>query len=812
MHDLKMDLRLAFRTLGTRPGFTLVAILAIALGIGANSAIFSVVNAVYLRPYPYPDPDRLMFVLERSSQVESMALSMPDFLDLEAQSHSFEQIGLFQRDNFNLTGVDQPERLIGRRVSPSLLPMLGVQPALGRNLARDEADPGAAPVVLISDELWQRHFGGSTAAVGKIVKLDGRDTTIVGVLPQDFRFFSQAQVVVPLVADAVQGAGQRDSRGSLIGVARLADGVALESARAEMDALALRLEKAYPASNAGVRIRLTPLPEAIAADFGGPARALLGAVGFVLLIACANVANLLLARASARRREMAIRAALGASRLRIVRQLLTESVLLSLLGGGAGLLMAVWGVDVLVRLHPAGVPRLDELSVDGSVLGFTLALSFACGLLFGLAPALQASRPDVVETLKAGGKDPATPGRQLTRGALVAAEMALALALLVGAGLMMRSFLRLQGVDPGFKAGPTLTMQISLRPDGYKTAEPTLAFYDQLLERVRDLPGVQSAAVASGLPLSGVGLQTTFWIGGRPLPPPGQLPNGVIDVVSDDYFQTLHIPVLRGRSLDASDTRTSRAVAMIDQSVANQLFAGQDPIGQRLTDAADPPHFDFEIVGVVAHVHFFNLEGHEPVPYQFYIPYRQLPAPVLRGQMQTMTLLVQAGDEPMGLLPAIRERLRSVDPEQPVYNIQLMQDVLDQAVAGRRFNTMSLGLFAVLALVLAAVGVYGVVAQSVAQRTHEIGVRMAMGAHRRDVLRLVVGQGMRPSLLGVGVGLGVGLVVGRLLQSLLFQVGPADPPTFAAVAGGLLAVALLACLGPARRASRVDPMVALRHE
>jgi putative ABC transport system permease protein len=810
MNTLLQDLRYGLRTLSKRPGFTAVAVAALALGIGANSAIFSVVNAVILRPFPYPEPERILFLEERSGQMESMSVSWQDYQDWQAQASVFQAMGLYRRDNFNLTSGSEPERVRGRMVTASFLPILGVKPMLGRLIAPDEDQPGAPPVVLLSQPLWQRRFGGDPSLVGKTVNLDGRETTVIGVLPADFRFFYRADVVVPL-GPVTTKFTDRGSHPGLVGLVRLKPGVSAEQARSELDAIATLLEKQYPDTNTGLRVNLTPLAERLVGDFRNTALVLLGAVGFVLLIACANVANLLLARAAARRKEIAIRTAVGAARSRIVRQLLTESLLLSLLGGLAGVLVASWGVDLLVSLQPGSVPRLEEIGVDGTVFGFTLGLSMLSSVLFGLAPALQASRAEVSETLKEGGKTGAGQMRHRARALLVVTETALSTVLLVGAGLMLRSFVEVQRVDPRFDSSHLLTLQMSLRPDRYSESAPILDFYRQLLERTSKLAGANASAIGARLPLEGGGSETSFWFEGRPEPGPGEFPEALYNIVSPDYFQALRISVQQGRAFTPADGPNAPRVIVIDEALAQKFFPQGDALGKRIAFDRDEAS-RFEIVGIVPHIAHYSLEGQDAVPYQVYFHYPQLPERRLVPGLQEMNLFVRTAGDPVALAPAVRAELHAVDPEQPVYNVRAMDEVVSEAMGSRRFNLVTLGVFAGVAMLLAAVGIYGVMAFSVSQRTHEIGVRMALGAHRSDVLRLVVGQGMRLALAGVALGVGLGLLLSRVLRGMVFRVSPFDPLTFAVVAGLLAGVALLACAVPARRASRVDPMVALRHE
>ena len=811
MGTLLQDLSYGLRMLRKSPGFTAVAILTLALGIGANTAIFSVVNAILLRPLPYQDSSRLVFVSEDSDQVHEMSIAYPNFLDWRQQNHVFDQLAIFQSHSFILTGRERPERLPGQNVSANFFSTLGVKPLLGRNFLPEEDAPEAHPVAIISYALWERNFGGDSGVVGKSVTLSGTSYTIIGVLPPSFRFYTQIDIFVPIGLEA-KDLAERDQHAGVYGVARLKPGVTLEQARSETATIARRLEQEYPKTNTGNRIYLNSLHEELVQDVRPAALVLLGAVGLVLLIACVNVANLLLARAVSREKEMAIRLAMGAGRGRIIRQLLTESFALSLAGGVLGLVIGIWGMDGLVSLIPQDFRLFANIHLDKWVLGFAVLLSCATGIVFGLAPALQASRAaGLFETLKEGtGRATGTTGHHRLRHALVIAEVALALTLLVTAGLTIRSFYRVLQVNPGFRADNVLTERIILPETKYPKDAPVAAFYKQLLERVNALPGVVSAGAVTPLPLTGEGWQTSFYIEGRPIPKPGEVPNSDYHLISPDYFRTLNIPLLRGRFFTEADNDTAPPVVIVSESFARRYWPNEDPIGKRMhrngvpnpTDPKDSRNW-MAVVGEVANTKQYGLDAVTKT--EFYESYLQQP-------IHYMTLVVRTPSNPMGVADGVRDAVLSIDPDQPVFRVRAMSELVDESLGQRRITLILLGSFAGLALVLAAVGIYGVMAYNVTQRTHEIGIRMALGARTRDVLRLVLASGLRLTLLGVAIGAALALGLGRLLSTLLFGVSAKDPLTFVAVAAVLTVVALAACYIPARRAMRIDPMVALRYE
>jgi putative ABC transport system permease protein len=798
---LWQDLRFGARMLLKQPGFTVIAILTLALGIGANTAIFSIVNAALLRPFPYPAPERLMILGE---YVSGGSVSYPNFVDWRAQHTVFEAISAARgNESFNFTGSGEPERLQGRLVSAEFFSTLGIKPLVGRDFLAEEDRPGATPAVILSYGFWQRRFGADPGVIGRQLTFNNQSFTVVGVAPSGFQFGAEADVTVPIGLQAERFRNRGSDPGTGV-VARLKANVSQQQAEVDLNLIAARLEQLYPKSNKGRRVVITPLHEATVGDARRPLLILLGAVGLVLLIACANVANLLLVRASGRASEMAVRVALGASRSTIIRQLMTESFLLAALGATFGMLLAFWGTSLIVAQLPDGIPRLEEARVDAPVLVFTLAVSLLTGLLFGLAPALQASRPNLTEGLKQGGRG-SSGRRQWLHGLLVVGEVALTLTLLVGAGLLIQSFRRVLAVDPGFNPRNLLMMQVSVNnPDGQQIAN----FFDQLQQNVRNLPGVKSVAVSNGLPFGTVN-HPTFIIEDRPIPEDNK-PNGQRYTVSPDYFQTMGIELLKGRVFNAEDTRNSQRVIVIDEALARQYFPNEDPIGKRLKQSPDSPRL--EIVGIVRHAEPNSLDVQGPGPAQFYTNFNQISLQGMPNNVRRINLLVRAEVEPLSLASEVRAQIAALNKDQAVFNVRTMEQVLAQSVAARRFSMLLLTVFAVVALVLASLGIYGLMSYTVAQHTREIGVRMALGASPGDVLKLVIRQAMTLTLAGVALGLVASLALTRAMKNLLFGVSATDPMTFAALALLLAAVALLACFVPARRATKVDPMIALRSE
>ena len=813
MKTLWKDVTYAARVLLKSPGFTAVAVLAVALGVGANTAIFSVVNAVLLKPLNYEEPGQLVLINHNYPKLDLKAsVSAPGYTYYRDNAKSFSGVAALTGWNVNLTGEGEPERLQGMSVTTNLFQTLGASPAQGRAFTAEEGQPGGNRVVVLSDGFWRRRFGG-LPVVGKSVTLNGEPYTVVGVMPPDFRFGREFGGQTPDLWSPIAFTPQQlDANTSLtseyLGVlARLKPGVSAAQAQAEMDAISADLRRQYmpgaDASNWG--LLLTRYDEFVVGKIRTPLMILLGAVLFVLLIACANVANLMLARAAVRQKEIAVRTALGASRWRVVRQLLTESVLLSLAGGAVGLLLAMWGVDLLLRLNDNKIPRAAEIGLDRNVLLFTLGVSVLTGIVFGLAPAFQTTSVDLHDTLKEGGRSGKGGVRRGVRNALVVAEMAFAVILLVGAGLLIRSFVQLQQVNPGFEPRGVLAMQVSLPGSKYREGAQRASFDRQVLEAVRALPGVRSAATITTLPMSGFNQSGSFRIEGRQTPPGESSPHGDRWMPSDDYFQTMGVPLVRGRYFDARDTAEAPGVAIVSEALARKYWPGEDPVGQRITfeGGQQAPRWR-EIVGVVGHVRNEGLEGESRG--QYYIPYAQRP------NGADLFLVVRTDAEPSTLAPAVRGAVAGVDRDLPVYRVTTMEKLVAESLAQRRFSMFLFGVFAALALALAVVGLYGVMSYTVAQRTHEIGLRMALGAQSRDVLRMVVGQGMWLVAVGLAVGLAGALALTQLMTSLLYGVSAADPLTYAGIAVLLAAVAFFASYLPARRATKVDPMEALRYE
>jgi len=791
------DIRYGVRMLLKNPGFAGVAIIALALGIGANAAIFSVVNTVLLRSLPYPDPDRLMVLREtKLPQFPEFSISPGNFLDWQKQNTVFEKLAAINGSAYNFTNdAADPERLRGARVSAGLFEMLGATPALGRTFLEEEDQPGQN-LAILSSSLWKRRFSSDPSIIGQSISLSATSYTVIGVMPPSFQFPDRdTELWTPVGFSAAQA--QQHGAHYLSVIGRLKPGFNVEQANTEMSAIAGRLAEQYSGSNAGWSVNVFPMQEYDVRDIKPALLILLGAVALVLLIACANVANLLLARATARQKEIAIRTALGASRGRVVRQLLTESVLLALAGGAVGLLLALWGTELLLALAPEDLPRVKDVTLDGRVIAFTLSVTLLTGIIFGLAPAWQASRPKLNETLKEGGRG-TTGGHHRVRGSLVVTEVALALVLLVGAGLLIRSFYRLQQVNPGFNTRNAMAVTVSL--PGKKYPEPA-AFYNQLIEKVSGLPGVVSVGATQSLPVQGDYL-LGFNIQGRPPDPPGSDKSTNYYAVTPDYFKAMGIPLIRGREFTDQDRKDTQRVAIINEEMAKKYFPDEDPIGKGINVTNGPETFR-EIVGIVGDVKQYGPA--QPTTLQTYEPF-------LVNPFNAMTLVVRTESNPTALTSAIRTQVLSIDKDQPVARTRALEQIVSDSVARQRFAMMLLGTLGAVALVLAAVGLYGVMSYAVTQRTHELGIRMALGARTGDVLRLVVGQGMTLALVGVGIGLGGAFALTRLMANLLFATGATDPLTFAAISLLLAGVALGACLVPARRAIRVDPMIALRYE
>jgi predicted permease len=818
LSNLVQDLRYGLRMLRKNRGATAIAIAALALGIGANTAIFSVVNAVLLAPLPYREPDRIVTLLRNGAGPASPA----DFLDWQAQARSFERMATAESWGGNLTGRDRPEQIVGLHVSQEMFPLLGVAPALGRTFLPEDFQKGKDGVVVLSDRLWQRRFNRDPGILGQKLLLNGEPYTVTGVMSPKFRFapfwITQAELWAP--QNLADHADNREGH-SLRPFARLKTGVTREKAQAEMDTICARLAKAYPDSDAGFTVKVDLLPERVVGDVRPALLIVLGAVGFVLLIACANVANVQLARALSRTREIAVRTALGAGRARIIRQLLTESVVLSLAGGLLGLVLAFWGIDWLKAFIASGangynskIPRAEEIGLNAPVLLFSLALSVATGVVFGLFPALHSASGDLNNALKEGGRSSThgVAGNRL-RGTLVISEVAIALVLLIGAGLLVRSFLRLEAIDPGFNPHNVLTTTVSLAGDPQYVGERREALYHGILNQIQALPGVQSASMTNHLPLAGEMWGTSIYMEGQPLPRPGEAASGIYRVARPNYFQTMNIPILQGRGFSDRDSENSPAVVIVNQKLAKTFFPNGNALGKRLTydDPRKNPHW-LTIVGVIKDVKQGDWQR-EPEN-EYYLPYLQVKSyrEETHPWVAYMTLVIRTSGNPLALSRAVQNTVWSIDKNLPLSQVETLDQVIAASVWQPRFNLLLMGSFATLALVLAAVGIYGVMAYSVTERTHEIGIRMALGAKQRDVLQLVVREGMALAAIGAAIGLAGAFVVTRLMSGLLYQIKETDPVIFAAVPCLFASVAFLASYIPARRATRVDPMIALRWE
>jgi len=808
VETLAQDLRYAWRMLLKSPGFAAAALFTLALGIGANTAIFSVVYAILLEPLPFRDASHLAVLNETTPRVGNVSVSYPNFQDWRAQSRTFSEMAAVGSVQFNLAGISQPESIGGLAVSPNFLSMAGVRPAIGRGFTPGEEKAGAAPVLLLSYTLWQSHFGGDRGAIGQTIRLDSRTFTIVGVLPPDFRWVEKWDVMEPMGVWATNNsaAAERGSRGDLVVVGRLAANATIEQARKEMEAIAARLARAYPGANDQCGVNLQPLREVFSGDVRPAMLVLMGAAIFVLLVACANVANLFLMRGAVRAREMALRIAIGASRGRIVRQVLTESFLVALLGGLAGVGLAIALIPAIARLIPTDRLAGASVGMNGAVLLFSAVLVALSIFVFGLAPALNSISANVQSELKDGGKTIGGSGRNGWRGLLATSEVALALILLTGAGLMMKSLYRLLSVDSGFRAERVLKLEMSLRTAQYDKDVAVIGFCQQVLDRVRALPGVESAALGTDIPLTDSHSRTDITVEGMPLPKPGSYPHPDTHIVSPDYERTLGIRVLRGRAFTDADRENAPRVAMVNATVTQRLFPGTDPVGKRFTfgrlGGARTPKW-VTIVGVVADTKMYGLAN--PTRLEVYVPFRQ-------STSNEMVLLVKLRTEPTALVSAIRGIVASIDKEQPIFGVATMQEVVNASVSTRRITLILLGLFSGLALALASIGIYGVLAYSVTQRAREIGIRMALGAQRGDVLRLVLAQGARISVAGIVIGSAASLGLTRLMAKLLYSVSAVDPATFAIVAFVLALIAMVASYIPARGTLRVDPLIALRHE
>jgi putative ABC transport system permease protein len=805
--DLRQDLRYGLRTLAKNPAFTSIAIVALALGIGANSAIFSVVDAVLLRPLPFKKPEQLVMLWENATHLgfPKNTPSPANFLDWQKQAGAFTGMAAMVERSFNLTGVGEPERLDGRRVSANLFDLLGVRAVLGRTFVPDDDRPGSH-VVLLSYSLWQRRFGSDPSVIGRALALNSESYTIIGIMPRFVQLPGFAnrndQLWVP-IAFPSEEAAQRGNH-FLEVIARMKPGITLKQAQAEMETIAARLAQQYPDYNTRLGAVLVPLHEEVVGDIKPALLVLLGAVGFVLLIACANVANLLLARAAVRQKEIALRLALGASRSRLMRQFLTESVLLAVFGAGLGLLLALGGIRILKTFIPATISQVQTINIDARVLIFTALVAVLTGIGFGLAPALQASHLNLNDTLKEGGRD-AGGGRKgnRLRDLLVIGEVAVSFVLLIGAGLLINSFFHLRNLEPGFRADHLLTMKVDLSEVKYPDRERRAAFFDEVTRRVRALPGVQSAAVAGNLPLTYNGDSMSISVEGLPDPPPDQRPDVIFRAIGPGYFGTMGISIIRGRDFTDQDKADSKNVVVISEKTAQHFWHGQDPIGRRLRPGSSTSNTPWrEVIGIVKDVRQNDFIAAPKM--QMYFTYRQL------KDLAPNALVIRTSIEPLSLAASARDAIWSVDKDQTVADIDTMEHIVAEAVARQRFSMLLLGLFATLALLLASVGIYGVMTYSVAQRTHEIGIRIALGARRADVLQMTIKQGLRLVGAGMILGLAAAFILTRVLESLLFGISATDPVTFFGISLVLLAVAILASYLPALRATKVDPIIALR--
>jgi predicted permease len=812
MMSFWQDARYGLRVLVKSPGFTAIAVLTLALGIGANTALFSVVNGVLLNPLPFPNPDRLVAVYSKTGEFQQSSISYPNFLDWVRDNHCFSKLAAFRSEEYNMTGEGEPERLHGHMISADFFPALGLNPILGRNFLPEEDKAGAPPVAIIGDGLWKRKFGLSRGVLGKRIALNGKGYTVIGVAREQISDLSPSDVYVPIGQWTDPTFLNRGISMGMDAIGRLKPGVTFAQASAEMDAIGANLATAYPDSNKNTGITLVPLKTDVVGSVRGILLVLLGAVSFVLIIACANVANLLLARSTGRSREFAIRSALGASSGRVIRQLLTESMMLGVAGGSIGLLFAKWGTKALLAALPETLPRVEEIGIDGHVLLFTVGISVVTGILFGLVPALKTLRPDMHETLKEGGRG-SSGSRHRTQSVFVAVEMAMAVVLLIGAGLMIRSLAALWSIDPGFNPRNVLDFSISSTPNPGVTADQLRAKYRETMRQIGNVPGVEAVSMTGGsLPMSGDS-ELPFWVEGKPKPATEQeMPVSLFYIVTRQYQAVMRIPVERGRTFTERDDEHAPMVMLVDTDFAQTYFPHEDPIGKHVNLAF--LGIQAEIVGVVGHVEHWGLgsKQHQNIQAQLYLDLWQIPD-------RFWTLLANGGEfvartagRPMGVLNAVRKAAEGVDASAVVYEVRPMEEIVASSIATQRLAMILLSVFSALALVLSAIGIYGVISYLAGQRTHEIGVRMALGASSAEVLRMVLGEGMRITLVGVGIGVVASLVLTRLIAKIIYGVGAADPITFGVVGVLLTGVALLACYIPARRAMRVDPIVALRYE
>ena len=813
MRTLLQDLRYGLRMLSKSPGFAAIAVLTLALGIGANTALFSVVNGVLLNPLAYPHPDQLVALYERNPGFDKGPIAYLNFLDWQREAQSFSSMAMYRGQDYNFTGTEKAERLGGYMISADFFTTLGVKPILGRAFRPEEDLPGASPIVILSGGLWQRRFGSSRDVLGKPIDLNGKSYTIVGVIPASFSFYGQQRdVYTPLGQWTDPSFRDRRIDMSAHAVGRLKSDVSLSQAKADMDAIAQNLAAAYPEADKSVGVTLVSMHDDLVGNVQPFLLVLLAAVGFLLLIACANVANLLLARSMARSREFTIRAALGASQPRVIRQLLTESLLLAGLGGALGLLLAFWGTKAVLAILPGALPRADEVAVDLRVLLFTLALSLFAGIIFGLAPALKTSRVNLQELLQQSGRGSSGARRSL-QGAFVAVEVAMALVLLVGAGLMVRSLAALWRVNPGFNPSHAITFDLSLPASSKASSVETRARLRQFDDAMRSIPGVQAVSVTLGSRPMIHDSSLPFWIEGQPKPAnDNDMHQAMFYLVEAGFQQAMGITLERGRFVTPQDDEHSPVVIDIDDIFARTYFPQENPVGRHIDLAIF--NVQAEIVGVVGHIKQWGLDADpkSAVESQFYYPFMQLPEKLMPLVSSAVAVVLRTEGDPAAVMGPVRDAVEEIDPRDVIYTVQTMDEVVSNSFAARRLSMILLGVFASLALLLACVGIYGVISYLVSQRTREIGVRMALGAQRDDVLRLVLGHGARMALIGVAIGVAAALALTRLMSRLLFGVSATDPLTFAGVAILLTLVALAACYIPARRAMRLDPIAALRHD
>ena len=817
METLTQDLKYGFRVLVKSPGFTLIAVLTLALGIGANTALFSLVNGVLLNPLPYPNPGQLVAVAEKFPPFPEASIAYPNFLDWVNMNHTFEALAAYRHTNFNLTGSGEAQRLNAVEISAIFFPLLGVEPVIGRNFSPDDDRQGAAPVAIVGGRLWKSKFGGSQEILGKILNLDGTGYTVIGVVPENFYFccesmnFELGDIYVPIGSEKASWIIHRDFHPGIRAIGRMKAGVTVQQASADMDEIALNLAKAYADSNKNATVALTPLQQRMVQGIESTLLVLLAAVGFVLLIACANVANLTLARSAGRAKEFAIRSVLGATQTRVVRQLLTESLLLAIAGGGLGLILASLGTPSALAVLPQALPRVNDVGIHPRVLLFTLAVSIATGVLFGLAPSLKTSRPDPQETLKDGGRG-GSGARHRRQAVFVVFELALAIVLLVGAGLTLRSLARLWNTNRGFNPQNVLTFDVAFSPSVAKEApDQVRTMLRQLPETIAQIPGVTAASLTdASVPLTS-DWEEHFWMEGSPKPPTvSEMPETLLYVVSPDYLRVMGIPLFRGRFLTSQDSADSRRVGVIDEDFAREYFVNEDPIGRSIRFE----NSTVEIVGVVGHTQQWGVDEkfNGSVKAQLYTPAEQVPNDWLEYVRKGAGIVIRTQTPNYPSVAVIRSAMQQINSEQVTYDFESMDQIISRSLESRRFAMILLGLFAAVALLLAAIGIYGVMSYMAGQRTCEIGIRIALGAQRPEVLKLVFGEAARMTFAGVLVGLVAAAGLTRLIRTLLFDVSATDPLTFAAVALLLTGVAFAACYIPARRAMRVDPIVALRYE